>query len=464
MKNKDHCISLVSITKAICIVLLVMLSNLVSARDAALLVLTIPDDITIECTEDETSANTGEATATSTCGTVTITQSSVETDDCGRTKTITRTWTATDTCGDSASANQIIIVEDTTPPELELPDDITIECGDDESSLNTGLAFGEDTCSGVRISSTDVTIPGCGNTKTILRTWLVTDNCSTPTTGVQTITVQDTTPPTLTVPNDIIIECSEDESSANTGLATASDTCGDVSSITQSDLITTECGSTKTIVRTWSATDACGNTASADQTITVQDTTPPTLSIPANITIECGEDESSTNTGLATGTDTCGSVTMTQSDAETDDCGNSKTITRTWTATDACGNTTSSDQLIIVEDTSPPSLLLPDDITIECGEDESSTNTGLAKAEDDCGGVSITESDFITPGCGNTKIIIRTWTTFDNCGNTTFGRQIITVEDTTPPEQLLQIHVAVSLGLIILMEIPMSIVPTVPLP
>ncbi|MCA0154567.1 hypothetical protein, partial [Winogradskyella vincentii] len=106
---------------------------------------------------------------------------------------------------------------------------------------------------------------------------------------------------------------------------------------------------------------------------------------PADVTIECTEDESSANTGVATGSDTCGTVTISESDAVVNACGNTKTITRTWTATDDCGNTTSAVQMITVVDTTPPTITAPADVTIECTEDESSANTGVATGSDTCG-------------------------------------------------------------------------------
>ena len=96
------------------------------------------------------------------------------------------------------------------------------------------------------------------------------------------------------------------------------------------------------------STDDCGNTTSGDQTVTVVDTTDPTITIPADVTIECTTDESSASNGVATGSDTCGDVVITESDATLIQCGNTKTITRTWTATDDCGNSTTAQTTVTI--------------------------------------------------------------------------------------------------------------------
>ncbi|WP_299117172.1 Ig-like domain-containing protein, partial [uncultured Winogradskyella sp.] len=195
----------------------------------------------------------------------------------------------------------------------------------------------------------------------------------------ETIDTDDTESPEITVPSAIIIEgCStSDITSSNAIFAYSDMQSGDVKtifasnpdynatddfnigSITYIDVITSTNNCPITVLRTFTITDNCDNTATANQTITVEDTTPPVLTLPADITIECTEDESSANTGVATATDTCGTVTITQSDVETAACGNTKTIVRTWTATDECGNATSANQTITVEDTTPPVLTLP---------------------------------------------------------------------------------------------------------
>ena len=120
----------------------------------------------------------------------------------------------------------------------------------------------------------------------------------------------------------------------------------------------TSCGGyTGTITRTWTASDACGNTSSAVQVITVVDNTAPVLSsCPVDITVEC---ETIPSPAIVTATDNCdpNPVIAFAEDKIMTGCGGyTGTITRTWTASDACGNISSSQQTIIVQDTTLPEI------------------------------------------------------------------------------------------------------------
>src|SRR5439155_9115183 len=126
----------------------------------------------------------------------------------------------------------------------------------------------------------------CAGASVITRTWTATDECSNSISAVQKITVRDVTKPVLTLPADLVLECPADTTTNNTGVATATDTCSQVT-VRYSDAVSNNCAGTKLITRTWTATDQCSNSISAAQMITVRDITPPSLTIPIDRVLEC---------------------------------------------------------------------------------------------------------------------------------------------------------------------------------
>src|SRR5207247_7705623 len=108
-----------------------------------------------------------------------------------------------------------------------------------------------------------------------------------------------------------------------------------------------------------------------------------------------------------------------------------KVIARTWTASDACSNSISCVQTITVRDTIKPAITCPPDVVLECPNTDTRTNvTGVATAQDACSAVTISYSDVTTNNCAGTKVIARTWTATDRCGNSTSCVQTITLSDT----------------------------------
>ncbi|HUS73198.1 MAG TPA: lamin tail domain-containing protein, partial [Sedimentisphaerales bacterium] len=100
---------------------------------------------------------------------------------------------------------------------------------------------------------------------------------------------------------------------------------------------------------------------------------------------------------------------------------------------DKAGASDTEDVTIAVEDSTPPVITCPPDITLECPADTNVSATGSAAASDTCGSVTVGHSDTWEPACGNTGTLTRTWTAIDDCGNSSSCAQTITVIDTTPP-------------------------------
>lgn len=95
------------------------------------------------------------------------------------------------------------------------------------------------------------------------------------------VVVEAMTPPELTVPPSITVECSDPTEPDYTGWATATSKCsdnGDNPSVTFEDTVTSgNCPHEKVITRIWMARDNCTNTAASSQIIAVMDTKAPEI-------------------------------------------------------------------------------------------------------------------------------------------------------------------------------------------
>src|SRR3989442_9845613 len=118
----------------------------------------------------------------------------------------------------------------------------------------------------------------CAGTYSETRTWHAVDNCgNTSGTVTQTVTVEDTTAPTIGGQGaNATIEC---PASPTFTAPTASDTCNSATVVQDSDTTANgTCAGTYSETRTWHAVDNCGNTSgTVTQTVTVEDTTAPTI-------------------------------------------------------------------------------------------------------------------------------------------------------------------------------------------
>lgn len=396
---------------------------------------------------------------------------------------------------DGTQYNGNLLYRDCTPNNCSCvvycPEDLTLHCGDEMSPEFTGmpsisgdccLASDHDTCD-VIISWThedELSDPGCVQTITRTFTGSITlaSGISIPSgdsifTCHQTLTVNDTIPPTVTIhcPSDTTVhsdaECLANTHPDATGHATAEveDNCDPNPSLhpltyTDSELSYTDGADAGcyTFIRTWTATgsDWCDSTdhATCHQTITVVDLLPPSIHV-EDMDADCGPDyadyshEDWADLGDATATDNCDAhVTAHVSNVNfhSDDCYGFYTLH--WSATDDCGNTSSATQTINIVDNHAPTVHLtcPDSITVASDEDcftnttPDATGTAGVTYDDNCAVADsfLTYADEVTHVLGTGCYTIeRMWTAgaTDACGHYTSNScaQIITVVDLIPP-------------------------------
>jgi gliding motility-associated-like protein len=266
----------------------------------------LPEPSTISCPDSPVFA---QAEATDECGSAfTLTYDDVRTKgQCRGSYIMTRTWTATDACGNSSQASQIINVQDIFAPVIShLPETTTIDC---PATPVFAQATAVDEChSGFELTFSDVTTNGeCAGSYSITRTWTAIDACGNSSTATQTIIVQDTTPPKIVCPANIIVNNDMGMNGANIIVQqpTYEESCSSVL-LTNSFNHTDNASGFYPVGNTnveWTATDACGNYSNCTMTITVIDNEPPVVICPENI-ISCSTDfslgypEASDNSGI----------------------------------------------------------------------------------------------------------------------------------------------------------------------
>ncbi len=159
-----------------------------------------------------------------------------------------------------------------------------------------------------------------------------------------------------------------------------------------------------------------------------KDTTPPVIQIqqPA-ITVEATSQTMVVDLGSVTATDTVdGAITPVSNAPAAFPIG---VTTVTWTATDAAGNTATAQQLVTVQDTTPPTISAPAAVTADSTTGQPiAVAIGTAMATDTFGPVAISNNAPAVFPIGITSV---TWTATDANGNSATATQTVTVNDTS---------------------------------
>jgi hypothetical protein len=188
------------------------------------------------------------------------------------------------------------------PPTLSLPGNQTAEATGPNGAAVTYTATANDAQDG---ALTPDCSPASGSTFALGSTQVncsVTDSGSLTATGFFTVTVQDTTAPTLSLPSNRTEEATGPNGAAVSFNATANDIV-DGSITPTCDAASGDTFPLGTTTVHCTAADAHGNSSSGSFDVTVQDTTGPVLSLPANITKQATSNSQATVNFTATAND-----------------------------------------------------------------------------------------------------------------------------------------------------------------
>jgi len=394
-------------------------------------VVTVPSDMTVDATGSSGAVVTFTGSASDVMDgsvPVTCTPASGSTFPVGATKV---TCSATDKAGNNATGTFTVTVQDSTPPVVTVPADITAEAAGPNGAIVTFTASALDAVDG---DITPSCSPASGSTFAIGSTRVTcsaTDKAGNTATATFTVTVEDKAPPVLSVPADMIVEASGASGAIVTFTASASDAMDGSVSVT----CTPASGSTFALGEnavSCASTDKAGNKATGSFKITVVDTTAPTLTLPSDMTEAAGSagvvvSYTATASDLVDGSLT---ASCTPASGSTFSSG---TTTVTCSATDRAGNIATGTFTVTVQDKAPPVVTVPADMTVNATSKDGAVVTFTTSALDAADGSltpTCTPSSGSTFALGSTKV---TCSGTDKAGNTASGSFTVTVVDRTPP-------------------------------
>jgi hypothetical protein len=345
------------------------------------------------------------------------------------------TCTATDQSGNSSTCTFKVQVDDTTPPETMCPANIGVECESPSGTPVNYTASAHDTCD----LSPDVTCdPPSG---TVFPIGLSTVTCTAIDEAGNrsecefTVSVVDTTPPDITCPDAISVECTGPDGTAVTFSAGAVDLCDlelEISCIPPSGSVF----SIGTTTVSCTATDDAGNSNSCDFEVEVKDTTPPVIVCPDDMfKVRCRDPNGAPlQYPIPTANDVCDTAPEVVCDPPIDTVLPRGTHKITCTATDDAGNEAMCMFDVEIVDDLPPGLECPMDVEVECTSPDGATvEYPLPVPIDEC---DPNPSIVCEPVSGSTFALGMTMvicTATDASGNSVQCSFMVKVVDTTPP-------------------------------
>jgi hypothetical protein len=378
---------------------------------------------------------------------------------------IERTWVATDESGNSVTAIQRIFVKRALLSQVVFPrhrdgvQEPALECGVHDPN-NLSLT-GQPTVEGrilnntfscdLVVSRNDQSIPVCGGSVRIIRTWTVFDLCTDEfRVFSQIIKVNDTQPPVLTCPAPVSFNTYTSSCTAQVWLpqATATDACSGAI-VTASWQYGTGNGpfnavpvGTHTV--TYTAKDGCNNVTTCESTVKVVDDKKPTALCQSSVQANLEADGTllvfaqSFNNGSY---DNCGiGQLLVSRDGQNFDefidlsCNDlEQNIAVTVRVYDLGGLFSQCNSSVVVRDNINPDILCPPAITMPCGTPYNNpAQTGQPYATDNCTVVGTSFTDAVNLNNCGAGVVTRTWKATDQSGNFSTCQQTINIADNSP--------------------------------
>ena len=334
---------------------------------------------------------------------------------------------ATDSSGVTTNTSFTVTVQDTTAPTISTHGNVIAEATGASGAVVTytnATATDLVGVTAITYSQNSGTLFPIGVTTVTI---YASDAAHNTNTSTFTVTVQDTTAPSISTHGNLIAEATSASGAVVTYTnATATDLVG-VTAITYSQNSGTLFPIGVTTVTIY-ASDAAHNTNTSTFTVTVQDTTAPTISTHGNLIAEAtsasGAVVAYTN---ATATDLVGvtAITYSQNSGTTFPIG---VTTVTVYASDAAHNTNTSTFTVTVQDTTAPVVAAHADVTVAATSTNGAVVTYAAGSATDAVGVtSITysQNSGTTFPIGLTTVTISAKDAANNTGTTTFNVRVI---------------------------------------
>lgn len=387
---------------------------------------------------------------------------------------IARSWFATDDWGNTASCIQTIWFERRSVDDIVFPpnrDGIAAPAIPCTAPNTTPQNTGKPTIDGRELDGfcelsytfADQTLPMCGASYKVLRTWTALDWCNNQVrTALQIIHVADLQPPVIACPANLTVSTDPTSCTGTVALpvATATENCSGPATIQ----IQTPFGTALPNGGTWlqvpmgehvlvyRAVDACNNIGTCSVTLTVTDLVPPNTicagSINATLNAVGTAIIPATSLNLGSFDNCCPQNTLTFEVRKATvpgavfgpsvafDCSETGMIIPVCLrSTDCYGNYNECTTAVQILDNSKPVIACPPALTVECANFAGGNLSvyGMPTASDNCGQVTVEE---LTPeinisSCG-TGTVLRHFKATDQGGKTATCNQLITVVNSNP--------------------------------